>query len=156
MPPHATFHKLRPRYLGPHMTDTKTISYYDASVDAYIDMVSRDKPDADLQSFIDTVPKGGTVLDLGCGPGNSAAMMQAAGLIAYATDASAEMVRAATNALASTQHRHASMNWQTLQNTTASGPIFLCCTAPKFEMPANLTRIHTALKTKTGYATHRA
>ena len=61
------------------MTDPKTIAYYDASVDAYIQVFSRETPDADLQSFIDTIPTGGTVLDLGCGPGNSAAMMQNAG-----------------------------------------------------------------------------
>ncbi len=128
------------------MTDTKTISYYDASVDAYIDMVSRDKPDADLQSFIDTVPKGGTVLDLGCGPGNSAAMMQAAGLIAYATDASAEMVRAANERFGvnATQARFDEL--ADIAKYDGIWANFSLLHAPKFEMPANLTRIHTALK----------
>jgi SAM-dependent methyltransferase len=128
------------------MTDTKTISYYDASVDAYIDMVSRETPDADLQSFIDTVPAGGTVLDLGCGPGNSAAMMQAAGLIAYATDASAEMVRAARERFQvnATQARFDELD--AVAKYDGIWANFSLLHAPRAEMPANLKRIHTALK----------
>ena len=128
------------------MTDKKTISYYDASVDAYIDMVSRETPDADLQSFIDTVPMGGTVLDLGCGPGNSAAMMQNAGLIADATDASAEMVRAARERFGvnATQARLDELD--SVAKYDGIWANFSLLHAPRTEMPANLQRIHTALK----------
>jgi SAM-dependent methyltransferase len=128
------------------MTDTKTISYYDASVDAYIDMVSRETPDADLQSFIDTVPADGTVLDLGCGPGNSAAMMQAAGLIAYATDASGEMVRAARERFQvnATQARFDELD--AVAKYDGIWANFSLLHAPRAEMPANLNRIHKALK----------
>jgi len=128
------------------MTDTKTISYYDASVDAYIDMVSRETPDADLQSFIYAVPNGGTVLDLGCGPGNSAAMMQAAGLIAHATDASSEMVRAARERFG-VNATHA--RFDELIDVAKYDGIwanFSLLHAAKADMPENLTRIHTALK----------
>ena len=128
------------------MTDKKTISYYDASVDAYIDMVSRETPDDDLQSFIDTVPDGGTVLDLGCGPGNSAAMMQNAGLIADATDASAQMVRAARERFGvnATQARFDELD--SIAKYDGIWANFSLLHAPRAEMPANLQRIHTALK----------
>ncbi|MGY9053843.1 MAG: class I SAM-dependent methyltransferase, partial [Rhodobacterales bacterium] len=72
--------------------DKKTIAYYNSSAQVYLDKISREKPDSDLQSFIAATPLGGDVLDLGCGPGNSAAMMRAAGLTVYASDGSLEMV----------------------------------------------------------------
>lgn len=128
------------------MTDPKTIAYYDASVDAYIQVFSRETPDADLQSFIDTIPTGGTVLDLGCGPGNSAAMMQNAGLIAHATDASAEMVRSARERLGvnAVQARFDELN--DVAKYDGIWANFSLLHAPRAEMPANLKRIHTALK----------
>ncbi len=128
------------------MIDPKTIAYYDASVDDYIKMVSRETPDTDLQSFIDTVPKGGTVLDLGCGPGNSAAMMQTAGLIADATDASAEMVRSARERFGvnATQARFDELD--VVAKYDGIWANFSLLHAPRSEMPANLQRIHTALK----------
>jgi SAM-dependent methyltransferase len=128
------------------MTDKKTIAYYDASVDEYIKMVSREAPDADLQSFIDTIPTGGIVLDLGCGPGNSAAMMNAAGLTADATDASAEMVRSARKKFGvnATQARFDELDAVAKYDGVWAN--FSLLHAPRADMPANLQRIHTALK----------
>ena len=77
------------------MTDAKTIATYNASAKDYANHFSRSKPDQDLRRFIDAIPKGGRVLDWGCGPGNSAAMMQMAGLKAEAVDASEKMVELA-------------------------------------------------------------
>lgn len=77
------------------MSDRETIEVYNARAQSYDELVSRDTPDADLQAFIDAVTPGGLVLDLGCGPGNSAAMMRDAGLKPEAVDASEEMVRIA-------------------------------------------------------------
>ncbi len=74
------------------MTDAKTIATYNASAADYANRFSRTEPDQDLRRFIDAIPKGGLVLDWGCGPGNSAAMIQAAGLKAEAVDASEKMV----------------------------------------------------------------
>ncbi len=74
------------------MADDKTIAIYDEKAQEYAELVSRGTPDAALQAFIDAVPPGGRVLDLGCGPGNSAAMMRDAGLQAEAVDASPGMV----------------------------------------------------------------
>ncbi|MBE9477456.1 MAG: SAM-dependent methyltransferase, partial [Proteobacteria bacterium] len=55
------------------MADPETIATYNATVGDYVKLVSRTTPDRDLRRFIKAVPKGGLVLDWGCGPGNSAA-----------------------------------------------------------------------------------
>jgi trans-aconitate methyltransferase len=128
------------------MADQKTIDVYNAKAADYADKFSRTKPDRDLRNFIDSVPKGGLVLDLGCGPGNSAAMMQAAGLIPEAMDASAEMVE-----LARTKYglnvTHATFD--DLNATARYDGIwanFSLLHAAKSDMPRHLSAIHTALK----------
>lgn len=73
------------------MTDKKTLKVYDSKAQDYIDMVATDKPNRHLRAFIAALPKGGHALDIGCGPGNSAAAMQAAGLTVTAIDPSPEM-----------------------------------------------------------------
>ncbi|MEM8789098.1 MAG: class I SAM-dependent methyltransferase [Pseudomonadota bacterium] len=72
--------------------DRETLRAYAAQAQRYSTLVSRDAPDRDLSAFMDALPKAAHVLDLGCGPGNSAAMMQARGFSVIATDASPEMV----------------------------------------------------------------
>lgn len=75
------------------MSDAETLRIYDDKAADYAalnqDYLSQDPR---LHSFIAACPSGGRVLDLGCGPGTSAAVMAAAGLQTDATDASAEMV----------------------------------------------------------------
>ena len=73
------------------MTDKKTLKVYGSKAQEYIDMVATDKPNRHLRAFIAALPKGGHALDIGCGPGNSAAAMQAAGLTVTAIDPSPEM-----------------------------------------------------------------
>lgn len=132
------------------MTDKKTIAYYNSSADKYLETVSRDAPDTDLQSFIDAIPNGGTVLDLGCGPGNSAAFMQAAGLNAHATDASAEMVRMAQERfkINATVARFEQLDAVNVYDGIWAN--FSLLHAPRADMSNNLQRIHKALK-KGGY-----
>lgn len=74
------------------MTDEKTIAIYDEKAQDYAEMVSSDSPDASLRAFMEAIPTGGRVLDLGCGPGNASAMMRDAGLLPDAVDASPGMV----------------------------------------------------------------
>lgn len=74
------------------MPDDKTIATYDAKAADYIKLVKTDGPDASLQSFIDLIPKGGAVLDLGCGPAAASAYMRDAGLAPDPVDASQGMV----------------------------------------------------------------
>lgn len=75
--------------------DQDTMRAYAAKTQDYLSMVSRDKPDGDIRAFMEALPDSARVLDLGCGPGNSAAMMRDAGFEVEAWDASPDMVAAA-------------------------------------------------------------
>ncbi len=77
------------------MTDDKTIATYDAKAADYIKLVNTDGPDASLQGFIDLMPAGGAVLDLGCGPAAASAHMRDAGLVPDPMDASQGMINLA-------------------------------------------------------------
>ena len=74
------------------MSDPATLAAYEARAADYAARFSRDAPDADLRAFMDALPPGGRVLDLGCGPGGSAAIMRDAGLAVEAWDAAPAMV----------------------------------------------------------------
>ncbi|WP_166418200.1 class I SAM-dependent DNA methyltransferase [Cochlodiniinecator piscidefendens] len=74
------------------MMDNETINIYNAQANKYADLTQSDAEDQILADFIQALPKGAVVLDLGCGPGHWAARMQSAGLAVIATDASEEMV----------------------------------------------------------------
>ncbi len=128
------------------MADQKTIDVYNAKATDYAKMVSRTTPDKDLRNFIDSIPKGGLVLDLGCGPGNSAAMMQTAGLIPEAMDASAQMVELARTKYglnvthATFDHLNAKARYDGIWAN------FSLLHAAKSDMPRHLSAIHAALK----------
>ncbi len=77
------------------MADPRTIATYDAKAKEYASLVKSYAPDTTLQSFIGLIPQGGHVLDLGCGPGTSAAHMQRTGLVPDPVDASAGMIKIA-------------------------------------------------------------
>lgn len=78
------------------MSDDETLRVYDEKAQEYADnFCTEQKADRQLRSFLDALPEVGVVLDLGCGPGRSAAIMAKAGHRVEATDASAEMVRLA-------------------------------------------------------------
>lgn len=75
------------------MTDRETLDVYDARAADYATRFDNDgKADAQLRHFLDLLPPGANLLDLGCGPGRSAAIMAAAGHRVTATDASAGMI----------------------------------------------------------------
>ncbi len=75
----------------PPSADPETLDVYARLAEAYAERITRMEPDGDLRAFIASVRFGGLVLDWGCGPGNSAAMMAAADLRVEATDASPAM-----------------------------------------------------------------
>lgn len=75
------------------VTDRETLAVYDARAAEYAKLVDPgDAPDTQLQAFLNDLPAGGAILDLGCGPGRSAGLMAAAGYKVTATDASAQMI----------------------------------------------------------------
>ncbi|KIC21751.1 MULTISPECIES: class I SAM-dependent DNA methyltransferase [unclassified Leisingera] len=80
------------------MSDDRTISVYDDRAADYAELFTgRTDPgeEADFQAFTARLPEGGTLLDLGCGPGHWAARFRDAGFRVAALDASPEMAEAA-------------------------------------------------------------
>ena len=77
------------------MPDPRTLSLYDAEAEAYADVNHSDRPYGRLEKFINAMPAGGYVLDLGCGPANFSARMIESGLRVDALDASEGMARVA-------------------------------------------------------------
>lgn len=128
------------------MSDEETISVYDAQAETYAGLVTRDTPDQDLQAFIDAVPVGGIVLDLGCGPGNSAAMMRDAGLETYAIDASAEMVKLAIDTYGIPAQQATFDDLQSTDHYDGIWANFSLLHASKNDMPCHLAAIKQALK----------
>ena len=127
------------------MNDQTTIAFYDGSAGEYADRFGRTTPDKSLREFIDEVPSGGLVLDLGCGPGHAAAMMQAEGLTVEATDLSEGMVEAARKA--GVDARVAGFDDLTATNRyDGIYANFSLLHAARADMPRYLAAIHTALK----------
>ena len=77
------------------MSDAQTIAAYNNEADRYAELAKTDQAQEGLTSFLELVPIGGLVLDLGCGPGHTAAEMVRRGYRVEALDASAEMARLA-------------------------------------------------------------
>ena len=129
------------------MSDSETIRVYDDRAAEYAEINARDSTaDQTLRAFIDACPPNGRVLDLGCGPGASAAEMARAGLVVAACDASAEMVALAA--------RHAGVNAFQAVFTDISGTdlydgiwaSFSLLHAPRADFPDHLAALHRALK----------
>lgn len=142
------------------MTDKETLNVYAAKAKDYAKRFSSAKPDLHLAAFMLAVPKGGRVLDMGCGTGRSTAFMIEAGLKADALDASAEMAEIAGSEYGVTVRV---AGFETLDAEGVYDGIyanFSLLHAPKAEMPEHLARIskalvpggffHIGLKTGTG------
>ncbi|MEP4035426.1 class I SAM-dependent methyltransferase [Pseudophaeobacter sp.] len=130
------------------MSDAETLRIYDDKAADYAaqnqDYLSQDPR---LHGFIAACPTGGRVLDLGCGPGTSAAVMAAAGLQPDAMDASSEMV-ALANALKGVTA------WQAvfseISGTARYDGVwanFSLLHAPRAAFPQHLAAIKQSLKT---------
>lgn len=126
--------------------DQQTLAAYAGKIDDYISLTGKDAPDRAIQAFIDAMPAAGRVLDLGCGPGNSAAQMIRAGLKVDATDASKEMIQAAKDHfnVRATLATFADLNATHLYDGVFAN--FSLLHAPKSDFSGHLKRIHTALK----------
>jgi SAM-dependent methyltransferase len=123
--------------------DDETIALYDARAAEYADTVSEPEPPARLLAFIDALPAGARVLDLGCGPGNAAAAMAAAGLEVDAVDASAGMVAVARARHGITARQGGFADLAPPYHGVWAN--FSLLHAPRVEMPGHLARLHAAL-----------
>ncbi len=126
--------------------DRKTLSVYDAKVADYVKMAVGDDDFPNLNGFMNEIPAGGKVLDLGCGPGTKAAIMAKAGFDVDAVDASVEMVEFARN------KRNVPARVATFDDISGERIYdgiwanFSLLHARKAELPAYLDAIHKALK----------
>jgi SAM-dependent methyltransferase len=74
------------------MTDAKTIATYNSKAADYAENFTSDGPDKTLKAFLNLMPKGARILDLGCGPGTASAQMRDAGMDPDPMDASTGMI----------------------------------------------------------------
>ena len=141
-------------------TDARTVAVYDAKAAEYETCFSSDRPDRHLRTFIEAMPKGARVLDLGCGPANASAFMRAARLRPDPVDASSEMV-----ALANERHAIGA-RLATFDDIDARAVYdgvwanFSLLHAPRTDLPRHLGalnralvpggRLHLGMKTGTG------
>ncbi|MFC3613879.1 class I SAM-dependent DNA methyltransferase [Lutimaribacter marinistellae] len=128
------------------MTD-ETIRVYDQKAAEYAAMTDDyNAEDPHLSDFIAAVPKGGHVLDLGCGPGMSAALMAQNGLSVDAVDGSAEMVELADQRLGVTARRASfdDISGEALYDGVWAN--FSLLHAPRADFPRHLSALHRALK----------
>lgn len=125
--------------------DPETLRVYDVKAEDYARLVS-DHQSAQLKEFIAVLPEGAHVLDLGCGPGNSAAQLAQAGCTVEATDASQEMVALA--------RRHAGVTARCASFDEITGADiydgiwanFSLLHADRADMPRHLAALRAALK----------
>lgn len=127
------------------MTDEKTITVYDDQVEKYANLVSAEKPGAILQAFMNKIPKGGLVLDLGCGPGNSAVQMIKHGLRVDAVDASREMVAYANKTYNLNARQATFDDLDDIEKYHGIWANFSLLHAPIEDFPKYLNAIHKAL-----------
>ncbi|MEP3632118.1 MAG: class I SAM-dependent methyltransferase [Shimia thalassica] len=128
------------------MSDHETIAVYNAQAAEYAAMTESDARDKQLAAFIKALPAGGTVLDLGCGPGHCAEEMARHGLSAIAMDMSAEMVAlaAARPGVKAQQGAFADLQDEAIYDGIWAN--FSLLHAPRADMPLHLAAISKALK----------
>ena len=143
------------------MNDRRTLDVYAARAQAYADATaSASVADPLLTRFIGVLPKNADVLDLGCGPGESARIMAAAGHRVTAMDPVPEMIALARTTPGVDVRLG---TFDDLSEQDAFDGIwanFSLLHAPRANMPRHLAairkalraggRLHIALKTGTG------
>lgn len=77
------------------MADRKTLETYSKKATDYAALDASEGEKTALDGFLSLIPKGGAILDLGCGPGTHAARMLAEGFKVSAIDATPAFVEAA-------------------------------------------------------------
>lgn len=127
--------------------DDETLAIYAAKADEYAQLTDEDnREDPILTAFIMAIPSGGHVLDLGCGPGTSAAAMARAGLRVTAFDPVPEMVALAAS------HENVTAQRAGFDDLTGEDLYdgiwanFSLLHASRQDMPHHLARIAKALK----------
>lgn len=127
------------------MADDETLAFYARNAAEYV----RDdggRPDARLHAFLDALPAGAHILELGSGSGRDAATMLERGFDVHATDASPELAAEAEVRLG---RPVAIMRFDQLDAQVAYDGVWACACllhAPAEELTDDLRRIHAALR----------
>lgn len=126
--------------------DPRTIAAYRRHAQAYAERFATARANPGLDAFIALIPKGGRVLDLGCGPGHAAAWMAARGLEVDALDASPEMAALARDRFG-IEVRVAGFDAVTAKaRYDGIWASFSLLHAPKADFPRHLAALNRALK----------
>ena len=128
------------------MADKQTIDVYNASVATYLDVLEQEQVDEPLRKFIDHLSPSSYVLDLGCGPGRDAWLMQQAGLSVDPVDASVEMVEMAKEKFGLKARLGTFSELDAHQFFDGVWANFSLLHAPAADFPAHLRSIFEALK----------
>lgn len=130
------------------MPDHETLSVYDAKADEYADLVTASEPDPDrhLVAFMQALPKGGRVLDLGCGPGRASHFLAKAEFQVDAWDASQEMARLGRGTYNLDVQVKGFDDLDAVDTYDGIYANFSLLHAPKTDMPKHLNSISQALR----------
>ncbi|MCF2871819.1 class I SAM-dependent methyltransferase [Octadecabacter sp. G9-8] len=127
--------------------DHKTIAVYNEKAAEYAKHFDTDsKPGAHVRRFIEAVPTGGRVLDLGCGTAGASRHMLAAGLDVDAMDASPEMIRVAAHVNGVTARLGTFDDLNAKADYDGIWANFSLLHAPRDKLPDYLAAIATALR----------
>jgi SAM-dependent methyltransferase len=124
--------------------DDDTLQFYRRNAEAYAGWAKASS--TRLVGFLDLLPPGGSVLDLGCGAGNHCAEMLARGFKVRATDGSPEMAEIASRRL---NHPVEPMLFHELEEQGAFDGVWASACllhVPRDELAGILGRIRRALK----------
>jgi SAM-dependent methyltransferase len=124
--------------------DDETLQFYRQNAQAYAEWAKG--PSARLPGFLALLPRGGSILELGCGAGNHSAKMLAAGFAVRATDGSPEMAAIAARRIGhpvETMLFHQLDEFETYDGIWASACLLH---VPGDELAGILRRIRRALK----------
>lgn len=127
------------------MADDKTLAAYTEKASDYAALDFSEGEKRALTDFLGRIPKGGAILDLGCGPGFHAARMVAEGFSVSAIDATPAFVDAARDKGVNARLGQ----FDDLTETAAYDGVwasFSLLHAPKADFPHHLAAIHTALR----------
>lgn len=124
--------------------DPETIAAYETRSHDYAEMVGRSAAPG-FAEFVAVLPEGGHVLDLGCGPGDTAHRLLKAGFSVDAIDATPAMVsRARELGVEARQGEFDDIAGRDLYDGIWAN--FSLLHAPRDAMPALLARLHEALR----------
>lgn len=126
--------------------DEQTLSIYDAKAADYAAIVVSKAEHKSLIGFVDDLPKGAHVLDLGCGPGHYAAEMIKRGCSVDGVDGSAAMVALAEQVEGLNASQAFFDDLDAVDAYDGVWASFSLLHAPREKLPQHLAQIKRALK----------